>query len=489
MTNNFKIQQSIASGRERDTAFTGKIVNGEHGMSLVIVIMIMALLLSVIGGGLLFSGINLKTASHLRTGTQAFYIADAGITHAGEELANGNGTNDFAAIFAAANGTQVASNTSFGGGTYVVTRAGSATSPDRVKLVSVGTASNGAIAQLEAWFKQQPTPAPKAIQTDGELKINGNPKIMGLCGGAHSNDDVQISGNPGIQMVDGVTASNSVTIGGQLAEGMDISGNPCIGSPACGDASPPSQYVLDTNTEKNNYEAGHNNAAEQTLPTINPAAYAPKVAAMEAAGNHYILHDNGTVTLGGSCGSNGLCTGGTAVSVPAGWTFSSGTWIVGGSSAANGVFYSEGKIEVGGSPGTSESPWQATLISRDSMIISGNPYIKPYPTSSTDLQNQLLVSGNDLTISGSNGMMANYEPGAILVHQQIKISGNPQIKGFIMSGDGQPTWTGDPFPNSSDGVTLNEISGNPIMNYSCEFSCVGPGCPAAKIVMAGWAQK
>jgi hypothetical protein len=86
-------------------------------------------------------------------------------------------------------------------------------------------------------------------------------------------------------------------------------------------------------------------------------------------------------------------------------------------------------------------------------------------------------------------MMANYEPGAILEHQQIKISGNPQIRGFIISGDAKPTWTGDPFTNSPNGVPLNEISGNPLITYGCDFSCTGPGCPASKITMAGWAQK
>jgi hypothetical protein len=135
---------------EGNTAITRKMGRGNSGMALVIVLMMMALLLSVVGAGLLFSSINLKTSGHLRTGTQAFYIADAGITHAGEELSNNNGTNDFAAIFAAANGTEIVSNNNFGGGTYVVTREGSATSPDRVKIVSVATAPNGAIAQLEA---------------------------------------------------------------------------------------------------------------------------------------------------------------------------------------------------------------------------------------------------------------------------------------------------------------------------------------------------
>jgi hypothetical protein len=194
--------------------------------------------------------------------------------------------------------------------------------------------------------------------------------------------------------------------------------------------------------------------------------------------------------LGGTC-VLGLCIGGTAVGTPTGWEFSGGVWKVPGGSAANGVFYSESQIEVGGTPGSSSTPWQATLISRDSMIINGNPYIKPYPTSSTDLQNHLLVSGNDLTISGSGGlgMTANYQPAAILVHQQLKISGNPTINGFIIAGDGKPTWAGDPFTDSSQGVGLSEISGNPTIIYDCNFSCTGPGCPVSKVTLVGWAQK
>jgi hypothetical protein len=291
-------------------------------------------------------------------------------------------------------------------------------------------------------------------------------------------------------MVDGVTGSNNVSGGGSLPEGMDISGTPCIGSSGCGSNPPPSEYMVNTNSERENYEAGHNHGAEQALPTINPADYATKVAAMSGSGNHYILHDNGTVTLGGTCGTNGLCTGGTSVTIPTGWEFSSGTWKVGGSSAADGVFYSEGQIEIGGNPGSSSTPWQATLISRDSMKINGTPYIKPYPTSSTDLQNQLFITGNDLEISGNVEVMtANYEPAAILVHQQVKISGNPQRNGFIIAGDGKPTWTGDPFTNSSEGVPYNEISGDPLLNYGCDFTCTGPACLGSKFSMAGWAQK
>jgi hypothetical protein len=358
--------------------------------------------------------------------------------------------------------------------------------------IPTGCPSGSSKAVIEAEFKQEKGKPDKAVLTNGDLKISGNPNIMGNRGGAHSNDDMQVTGNPGAQMVDGLTASNKPGGGGSLPEGMDISGVPCIGSSACSNPSgqQPQANMIDTTEEKDAYEAAHSSAPEVPIPKINPADYAPKVAALGGIEPAYLLHDNGTVTTGGTCGADGLCSGGTLVAVPSGWSFAEGKWIVSGSSAANGIFYSEVKVEVSGSPGNASSPWLSTIIARDDIKISGSPDIKPYPTASNDLKNHLLVTGNDLEISGY--LEANYAggAGAILAHQQVKISGNPTINGFIIAGDGQPTWDGDPFPPSvsSSGVTVNEISGNPTITYNADFDCLGPGCPPPTVLMVNWRQ-
>lgn len=52
----------------------------DRGITLIVVLMLMVILLSVIGAGLMFSGINTKIAMNYRTGTQAFNAADIGIT-------------------------------------------------------------------------------------------------------------------------------------------------------------------------------------------------------------------------------------------------------------------------------------------------------------------------------------------------------------------------------------------------------------------------
>ena len=53
-----------------------------QGITLVVVLMTMAILLSVIGAGLLFSGINAKITGSYQAGTQAFFTADAGLSEA-----------------------------------------------------------------------------------------------------------------------------------------------------------------------------------------------------------------------------------------------------------------------------------------------------------------------------------------------------------------------------------------------------------------------
>lgn len=58
-----------------------------RGITLVVVLVVMVILLSVIGAGLIFSGINSKISANYQTGTKAFYAADTGISAALNQLA------------------------------------------------------------------------------------------------------------------------------------------------------------------------------------------------------------------------------------------------------------------------------------------------------------------------------------------------------------------------------------------------------------------
>jgi Tfp pilus assembly protein PilX len=82
------------------------ILNNKRGITLVVVLMIMMLLLSLTGAGLLTSGVDLKTAASFKTGTNVLQAADAGIQHALAVIPSGT-------TFGYTSSTTVASNSSF----------------------------------------------------------------------------------------------------------------------------------------------------------------------------------------------------------------------------------------------------------------------------------------------------------------------------------------------------------------------------------------
>ena len=72
---------SFPAFNDNAEALMKAILKTNRGIALVTVVMIVAILLSITGGALLLSGINLRTAANLKTGSGAIHIADAGIQH------------------------------------------------------------------------------------------------------------------------------------------------------------------------------------------------------------------------------------------------------------------------------------------------------------------------------------------------------------------------------------------------------------------------
>src|SRR5207249_10775691 len=76
--------------------FMKTILRNERGFTLAIVLMMMVVLLSITGAGLLFSSLTVKASANLKGGTAALQAADAGIQHA---LAATPAGGDFASIW------------------------------------------------------------------------------------------------------------------------------------------------------------------------------------------------------------------------------------------------------------------------------------------------------------------------------------------------------------------------------------------------------
>ncbi|MEE8074920.1 MAG: pilus assembly PilX N-terminal domain-containing protein [Candidatus Binatia bacterium] len=453
----------------------------EKGIIMSVVLIVMGVLAVIGTAAVIGSRAEIKTSINFSSGTQAFYIAEAGLQNAIHELDDSDGTNDFASVSLP---LTLYNATSFGHGTYTVDLSLNSSSPRLIDVTSAGTAPNGSSRTVSARLEQAIAPPTKAILSNNQIAfpVTGNLDITGTCGGMHANGDLTINGNPSAELAGGFTSSGY----------MNIAGNPCIGSDQCDENPRPEAYVLSEEADKTIYENDYSGQPQVALSKIDPAEVAPRVAALGAAGYGYILHDDGTVEVGGSCDSSGLCSGGTGVSIPDGWTHQNGTWKLSGQTAADGVFYVETDVIIQSSPGTESTPWLGTIIARDSIKWSGSPVIKPYPTSDAQLLGIMLMTGNDLKISGNVSL--DGQGGAILVHQQLILSGNITIDGYILAGDGTPTWTGDPFPIGSSGTDYggtHSMSGNPTINYNCnQVVCNNSACglPSVKIAAGSWTE-
>ncbi|TAJ97025.1 hypothetical protein EPO44_12750 [bacterium] len=119
-----------------------RLLKDSQGMALVVAVLITAILLAITGASLFFSQLDLKMASNHKTGTMAFHVADAGISHAIQTLTVINGSTDFQTVSAVP--TPLLSNVSFGVGSYsVIGEPVAGSSPKRVKLTSTGCLPGG----------------------------------------------------------------------------------------------------------------------------------------------------------------------------------------------------------------------------------------------------------------------------------------------------------------------------------------------------------
>lgn len=284
--------------------------------------------------------------------------------------------------------------------------------PNRFYRVTVKTQGpRNTESGVQAFLKQVKVPfkPDAAIVTQGDLTLSGNAKIKNS--GVHSNSDVNVSGSAS---VDGtVSASGTVT---------------------------------NTSSSTLKTESG---AAVKPIPSVNPAdfrQYAEYVLArdgrvLNAAGN--VLAD---LSHGGQW--NGW-----------GYSVTSGTvkWQMSSNDTIDGRFYAEGDAVVSGNPGKLKPvylPWSATLIAEGNIEIAGTPVMKSYTGGGgavpEGVKNLLLVAGLDLKINGNLTQDQVFQ-GVMAAHEQVAISGNPSLGGYIIAEDAG---------NSSNTATENTVSGS-----------------------------
>lgn len=248
-----------------------------------------------------------------------------------------------------------------------------------------------------------------AILVDGDLTISGNPDILGANGSVHANGDLEINGNS-------LTVDQNATAAGTFdaPDGWHSGGSQGGGAPSV------------------------------NVPTVNAADYLAYATHMLTSGGQVILV------------STGLPVAGT------GWTFSGGTWSLNGNDAPTGTFYAEGSVSVSGNRGSNASPLAMSIIATGSITVTGTSTLRPENAAALQF-----VTNGDLVLAGNLDADQTTVEGQSLVKEQVKISGNPDLRGQIIVADSASVF---------NEATSNVISGNPTITYDGSFGgLVTPG--------------
>lgn len=295
-------------------------------------------------------------------------------------------------------------NQALGNGSFNVVASLRGLNPQQWQIASTGTVA-GVSKNVTVQIRRNPFNPPYALVTEGDLTVSGNSTITGTYGSVHSNEDLAISGNS-VFIAVVATSSGSYT----------------------GPANP-------------GWEGGQ---PKVKIPEVEPDAFRQYAT--------YELRLDGNVYCGQAGASVGCIPGALITTGPATeWSYNSGKWTMNSNSATDGAFYIQGNAKVTGNPGNPATPWLATLITTGDIDMAGTPIMSRYT------QNLLLVAGRDMVISGNAN--TTYE-GIMAAHEQLKITGNPQLNGLVFSENAE---------NLSSTVLVDEISsvsGTPTITYN-----------------------
>jgi hypothetical protein len=218
----------------------------EKGIVLVVALIMLTVLILLGTTAIMTSSSELRISANFKAGTEAFYIADAGLERAKITL---NSVSDINTLLAS--GTlSFGSSVSFGGGAYSVVVTNNAGDPggattDTDKLVvatSTGTSAGGGKRVLQAVF-YKPTLNPPGIR--GAITANFSVGTLGTMivdGRDHDMDGNLISsgnGMFGVSTKGDVTEGGNSKIGGTTTAGVEVAPTKSgtWGPPATGFAS------------------------------------------------------------------------------------------------------------------------------------------------------------------------------------------------------------------------------------------------------------
>lgn len=385
-------------------------IQNESGAILIASFLLLVLLTGAGLSGFTTTAVNQNKSQNLLNSKQAFYLAEAGIQHGrlylyNQYAANNNIWNTYST---AQPQTLIASTGLAGIGTYSVTIQDA--SGPALLMRATGTGPNNASATIESLVTIGYANLEKAFVAGRNVTISGNAIIdgslfgYGPTGGVHANRNLTITANPNINA--DATASGTYT----------VTGTPTIGGIAAGSQPqvtinrvmvptyfPARDYLLNSNGLVYN--------ANRTKLTTSPVTWScwtprPVYAYNRKKRLWYVRHYWWELT----CGDN----------------------------KRNGTFYVSGNVVISADVGTVDDPWITTIIATGYIKVSSdNLYMRrPLSTETTlfksQTANMLFLANTDILIVGTEGQNLT---GIIRAREQIGISGDPTITGYIVAQD------------------------------------------------------
>ena len=381
------------------------LINNEQGIALITTISLL-LVIGVLGILAVTTSLRDITSSGIsKEKKQAFYLAESGVSHAGEFLTN---NLDKWGSYAYPASTPLLINTIESSniislppeGSYSVTIQDGGN--NRRKIISTGTANKGQSVVITAIFDGGFV-AKYAVLTGGGIKVKDNAKLLGAGANLHSNEKISLEKNAYIN--GDVTSTGDIKIKGNNVN--------VIGS---------------TTTP----------VASETFPRISPQDFKHET--------EYILTNSGFIL---DQTGNFIADLSNKKTLWNGWIYTGKEWRVKTTPTLNGSFYSELKVKteykyVAGNP-----VWEATIISEGEIEIRENVRITNYSGVTAKTQGLLFLSAKRFKADMKTGAELT---GAIFTSAKVELKNDTTINGYII-GDGDPLIQAN--NTIEDNVTIN----------------------------------
>jgi hypothetical protein len=290
---------------------------------------------------------------------------------------------------------------------------------NRVTARCRAVTTSGAVAEIDAIIGPSPMPA---VAVDGALTLNGNPSLLGPCGGAHANTTVSVAGTTTVTTAGLLTSTGATTVSGAIEDTSGTSVPPV-----------PNQPPID-------------------IPTLNPMSYCTS-ANYDMQANGFIRRVSDGVTLdasgaGGAFGFRYFSSG-------------NGEYRSLATEPVDGIYCVRSNLQIN-SMGTAATPKKITFYASGSISLAGNPKM----VRADSVRNVLLVAAGDVQLQGSSSGGGAELSGLIYSGAQCSAMGTTAISGQVVCKN-----AANP-PGSNALVANSQVGGNAIITYDCSSTSI-----------------